>query len=432
MKKLLLLLLVTPLSIVSAQSWTEQNTNTVDGSYIGDISIVDANVAWAMVQRTSTINHQAFSKTTDGGNTWTAGTISVGNTSGLGIGNITAVDANTAWVSVFPTSASLATQGVYKTTNGGTTWTRQASAAFTAASFCNFVYFWDANNGVCMGDKKSGYFEIYTTTNGGTNWTRTPSANIPATPTDYGYTGKYGVSGNTIWFGTDNGELMRSTDKGLTWTLISTPLTDFGGGTDPNSNGEFAFKDNNNGVIQQTVSQEFYVTTDGGANWVLGAPTGMFWGGIAYAGDMLVSVGSTTGNFGSSFSNDNGVTWTEIDQLSHTCVSFKDANTGWGGGFASAGLGGAFKFNPGLATSSFAANKVFQVSPNPANNFVTIASNNVDSFTVAVTDLTGKTVLNTVGSSVNNTLDISSLSNGVYFFTISADNKSETIKIIKN
>lgn len=436
MKKLLLSLLIVSSTSILAQTWTEQFTNfPVDGSYTGDISVVDANVAWAMVQRTTAINHQTYSKTTDGGATWNSGTINVGNTTGLLIANITAVDAMTAWVAATPTSTGLATQGVYKTTNGGGVWTRQATAAFTAASYINFVHFWDANNGVCMGDKRGGYFEIYTTTNGGTNWTRTPSANIPTTLTNYGYTGKYSVTGNTIWFGTDDGELMKSTDKGFNWTRITTPILDFGGATNTSSSGEFAFKDDNIGVIQQTIDPEaLYITTNGGANWTLiPTPANIYWGSIGYAGtNLLVSGGSTVGNFGSSYSLDNGTTWTVIDGNSHTCLAFKDATTGWGGGFRIGATGGAYKFNNALTTVDFNTNSKFKVYPNPAYTTVTVAVTNGESYKLAVTDLTGKIVLEKSLSGIENTLDIGALSSGAYFFTVTTDDKSQTVKIIKN
>lgn len=444
MKKLLLLSLFLAAFTSNAQiTWIDQSTNyPVSGSYTGDIAVVDDDVAWSLVQRLTATNHQTFSKTTNGGTTWTSGTINVGNATGLGIGNITAVDANTAWVSVFPTSAALGTQGIYKTTNGGSTWVKQTTAAFTSASFCNFVYFWDANNGVCMGDKRGGYFEIYTTTNGGTNWTRTPTANIATTATDYSYTGKYFVTGNTIWFGTDNGKLMRSTDKGLNWTAISTPITDFGGGTDATSIAEFAFSDDNNGfILKETydatpayVSTTLYRTVNGGANWTtVAAAPGFFHGAIAFAGPgVLITAGSSDNNFGSSYSLDNGLTWIEIDGDSHTSLNIKSATLGYSGGFFTTGLGGgAFKLNNTLSAPSFTASK-FKVYPNPATSVVTISATDVDSYKLSVSDLSGKTVMTKSLNGMENTVDISGLSTGAYFFEMNSNNKKEVVKILKN
>jgi hypothetical protein len=435
MKKLLLSFSLLILAFTSnAQIWTEQATGyLIPGTYTGEISIVDDNVAWALAQRTSTTNHQTFSKTENAGVLWESGSIDVGNATGLGIANISAVSSTTAWVSVFPTDAALGTQGVYKTIDGGASWTRQATAAFTTASFTNFVYFWDANNGVCMGDKRGGYFEIYTTSNGGTTWTRTPSANIAASTGPYGYTGKYFVQGNTVWFGTDAGELMRSTNKGLNWTKITTPIADFGGGTVTTSIGEFAFKDDNNGVIQETVGGTFYVTTNGGTTWTPQATTGMFWGAIAYAGSgMLVSGGSSEDNFGSSYSLNNGITWTEIDGLSHTSLNFKSATLGYGGGFAVDDIeGGVYKFTNNLGNEQFAST-TFKVYPNPSSSTITISAKGFDSYNLKVTDVSGKVIVTKDFTGAENTLDISSYNAGVYFFEINSGNKSETIKIIKN
>lgn len=445
MKKLLLLSLCLAAFTSNAQiTWTEQNTNyPVSGSYTGDISVVDENVAWSIVQRVTATNHQRFSKTSDGGATWTTGAINVGNTTNLAIGNITAVDANTAWVSVYPPNASQSTQGVYKTVNGGTTWTKQTTAAFDSGSFCNGVYFWDANNGVAFGDKKNNYFEIYTTTNGGTNWTRTPSSNIPATTTDYGYTGKFYTQGNTIWFGTDGGQLLRSTDKGVTWTVINTPIEDFGGGTDTTSIAEFAFSDNNNGfILKETydggtpntyLSTTLYRTVDGGANWtIVPVLQGMFHGAIAFAGPgVLITAGSSTDNFGSSYSTDNGSTWTEIDGDSHTSLNIKSATLGYSGGFSTAGLGGAYKMTNTLSNPSFTASK-FKVYPNPATSVVTISATDVDSYKLSVTDLSGKTIMTKSLNGMENTVDISALSTGAYFFELNSNNKKEVVKILKN
>lgn len=448
MKKLLLLSLFLAGFVSNAQiTWEEQNTNyPVDGSYTGDIAIVDANVAWSLVQRVTATNHQRFSRTSDGGTTWTTGAINVNNTTGLGIGNITAVSATTAWISVFPAgSASLATQGVYKTVNGGTSWAKQVTATFDADSFCNGVYFWDASNGVAFGDKKNNYFEIYTTSNGGANWTRTPSANIASSAaTSFGYTGKFSVTGNTIWFGTDNGKLMKSTDKGLNWTEINTPIPDFGGGTVTTSVAEFTFSDDNNGfILKETydgatpanyVSTTLYRTINGGTTWTTVTPgAGMYHGAIAFAGPgTLITAGSSAGNFGSAYSSNNGLTWTNIDEdASHTTLTIKSATLGYSGGFASAGAGGIYKLSNILSTGNVTAAK-FKVFPNPASSTVTISAADIDTYKLSVTDLSGKTVMSKTLNGMENNLDISGLSTGAYFFELSSGNKKEVVKILKN
>ena len=70
--------------------------------------------------------------------------------------------------------------------------------------------------------------------------------------------------------------------------------------------------------------------------------------------------------------------------------------------------------------------------PNPTNNNVTIASTAVESYKLSVTDLTGKVVMEKSLNGIENTLDVSSLSSGAYFFTLNSGDKKETVKIIKN
>ena len=46
--------------------------------------------------------------------------------------------------------------------------------------------------------------------------------------------------------------------------------------------------------------------------------------------------------------------------------------------------------------------------------------------------LSGKVVMTKSLSGIENTVDISSLATGAYFFELSSDNKKEVIKILKN
>jgi len=73
----------------------------------------------------------------------------------------------------------------------------------------------------------------------------------------------------------------------------------------------------------------------------------------------------------------------------------------------------------------------FKVYPNPANASVTISSKQGDAYSLKVTDITGKTMLTKEYSAVENTVDISNLASGLYFFQFKSGSKSETIKIMK-
>ncbi|MFH2144052.1 MAG: S8 family serine peptidase [Bacteroidota bacterium] len=311
--------------------WIEQVTGfSTQYRGINYISIVNENVVWGTAYDGSGggANIQEFTKTTNGGTTWTPGTINVGNT-GLGISMIHAYDATTAWLAAYP-NATGQTGGIWKTTNGGTTWVRQNTATFNnASSFTNVVYFWDANTGFCQGDPINSEFELYTTTNGGTTWTLVPGANIPAPLSgEYGYTRQIEVVGDVVWFTTNMGRIYKSTDKGINWVVYQSPITDFGGAT---ISGNLSFKDANNGIIVD-VNNVVYNSTNGGANWNTVTTSGTIYNaGLCWVEGTDIIF--TTGITGSSFSEDGGVSWNPIDADQHTAVEFINQSTGWSGWF---------------------------------------------------------------------------------------------------
>jgi hypothetical protein len=73
-----------------------------------------------------------------------------------------------------------------------------------------------------------------------------------------------------------------------------------------------------------------------------------------------------------------------------------------------------------------------QVYPNPATSIVTISVTDVDSYNLSVTDLTGKIVMTKSLNGIQNTIDISNLATGAYFFNLSSGEKNEVVKILKN
>ena len=94
---------------------------------------------------------------------------------------------------------------------------------------------------------------------------------------------------------------------------------------------------------------------------------------------------------------------------------------------------GIFKLSGPLGIDNAATVAKFKVYPNPTTSNVTIAANlDVDSFNLSVTDLTGKILMTKSLNGIENTVDISNLSSGAYFFELSSNTKKEVVKILKN
>lgn len=321
-------LCICTISSASGQGWTVVGTSTGSGAIISYISVPDENTIWGLTYVASGAT-QEYTRSTDGGDNWSGGIIP--DCSTCNGSDFFALDANTAWAALFDNNGG---GKIFKTADGGTSWTYQATAAWSAAagSFPNIVHFFNANDGVTMGDPTGGYFEIYTTVDGGDNWVRVPQADIPANETgEFGIVNVMTAVGDNIWFGTNKGRIYKSADKGLHWTVSDTPLGDV-------FIGAIAFKDASNGFAvssDQLGTNDIIQTTDGGATWNLmnNVNTGslLFRSGFDY-------VPGTSGTFmlgsnqGSGFSTDNCNTWVVADALPHSEVQFVSSELGWSGG----------------------------------------------------------------------------------------------------
>ncbi|DAC71755.1 MAG TPA: hypothetical protein DSN98_08770 [Thermoplasmata archaeon] len=362
-----------PKNIFRNAEWIQQATNFPDASRgIDYISCVDENIVWAVgydgISPTSPC--QDFTKTIDGGTTWSPGLITAAD--GLKSCMIFALDADKAWVPMYAASGGV--QGIYYTSDGGSTWVRQPTALFSdPASFPDCVHFWDANVGWCMGDPIGGYFEIYTTTDGGTTWTRIPQADIPNPLSgEWGVVGYYDVIGDTIWFGTNVGRVYKSIDKGYHWTVAQTTLTAYIKPT---------FKDADHGLVidlNAAANALLAETSDGGATWAT-----VSYSGTCYDTDMIyipgtenmyISTGAATAKSGASYSLDGGHSWTDYAEqvgLQMMNLDFVAGKIGWAGAFNDAPEGGIWKHMP-------------SETPKPA---LTISIVGGKGFTVTVTNI---------------------------------------------
>ncbi len=449
MKKSLLFMTLFALThSVNAQVfWNRVASTFVDQRRIVSISYANANDVWFHVGANgpSPTQIQQFARSTDGGNTWNNGTVNLGN-AGLGIANIEALSATTAYVCAFVPVGG-AGGGIWKTIDSGATWVNQPTALFNTAgeSFPDFVTFWDANEGLAVGDPAGGYLEIYRTLNGGTNWTRTSSATIPPILAgEFAITDQFQVIGNTVWFSTNKGRIYKSIDKGANWTVTQTLIDTF---LAPGK--RFIFSTATNGLLKDDAGT-FYQTNDGGLTYTDLFPSGTLRIGNICAVPGLPNVYLINGNdldfaqAGSSYTCDGGLNWTNINVLGDTFavlpdeMEFFSPSNGIAGGLnVDALVGGVFKYvgtqlsNCNLAITQFSSDKLFTLSPNPTSDKLTLTGENINQ--VQITDILGKVVLNNTYATLSNIdLNIAEFNAGIYLVKVTNnEGKSSVVKVVK-
>lgn len=424
--KIILFLSIVAFSNRMKAQWATESTGFATSGYgINSISIVNSNVVWATAYDTAgTAIVNKFTRTLNGGTTWTAGSITGANAWDLT--SISAYNKDTAWVSMVDNANGGGK--IYRTNNGGANWTAQTTATLAApGGWADFVYFFNKNNGVCVGDSNSGYWEIYSTVNGGSNWSRVLSVNIPTnTIGETGNDNSYSVVGNTIWFGTSSGRVYKSINMGTTWTVANTGLTNCS---------RVAFKDASNGIA--TDGTLLVKTNNGGTSWTPLTFTGNFYGYdltfIPGTTGTYINTGWGSGSNGSSYSINDGATWINIDAIGHHAVSFLNSTTGWSGGVnTSSTVGGMFKWTGtftgvGIKNNDHLNGISLNVFPNPFSNQVTIVvsseKTSLTNLSVEIIDVLGNTVTKRNDFSENKmVLNRDNFVSGIYFYKVYTSN----------
>ncbi len=331
-------ILVGQSSTLGESAWEEQNTHFAAqyrGSY--NIEIVDPQTVWfTTLNGTDGTVARDFGVTTDGGTNWTPKTFSYD--ADWMPGDISAIDGTTAWTANY-SSAESGKGAIFKTTDGGDTWTRQGENLYqNDASFLNIVHFFNENDGYAQGDPVNNNFEIFVTTDGGATWT---AAEAPAAQSQEASTvGLDWAIGDIAWFGTSKGRIYKTTDKGATWTVLNTGvskmITEMSWADEMNGAVTVATVDQTTG---QTSGWQFLKTTDGGETWSEVGVTANYFSSFCLVpgtpGMIVITKSASTlpENF-SAYSTDWGTSWEMLDDsIQYIQVRMHDINTGWAGGF---------------------------------------------------------------------------------------------------
>lgn len=205
---------------------------------------------------------------------------------------------------------------IFRSLDGGLSWTTVLS--IPVGDYVEGVAFADANVGIAVGS------QVWRTTDGGATWSvvSVPPATLPA---GSGLI-RPAYAGNNVFVAVaDSGTFLRSTDRGLTWTRITTAGTDYLNG--------IAFGGSGFGVAIQQSQAGVLHTSDYGATWSVVPLDPAIDGatGVGFADANTVVVMGLHGAV--TRSTDGGSTWTAADyslaagqQVWH--VRFADASFG--------------------------------------------------------------------------------------------------------
>jgi len=312
MKKINLLFLAVLIAIGSKAQWNALNSGTTENITI--LKFLDSQNGFYGYGASTTSG--GIKKTTDGGKTWTnslnTGTIAIWNmtffnsNSGLACGNNgniyswnglswTGIGIPSGWSNGFDawqigfkdavTGWVVGAGGMlYKTTNGGVSWSSVDYGQGTAT--LRNITFLDANTGFMAGS--GGY--LLKTTDGGTIW------NPVATKTkdDFRFVGTAAPS--TLWYSCSNGTVNKTVDAGTTWSTYSV-------GTAATINNDLSVIDANTVIVSSNTANKVFYTSDGGNSWNFNTIGGTSYRGIHFIDDVT---GWIAGNAGAIYKTVSG------------------------------------------------------------------------------------------------------------------------------
>ena len=293
------------------------------------VSALSGQVAWISGTRGS------WARTRDGGKTWQAGMVPGADS--LEFRDVQAASADTAWLLA---SGNGDKSRIYRTVNGGRTWSIQFVSTDQRAFF-DCIAFWDARRGLAISDAVEKAFILLRTEDGGETWRR-----VEGLPAAVEGEGLFAASGTCLitgpdgraWFGTgaaQTARVGRSLDYGKTWLIAkAAPIVQ---NTTSSGLTSVAFFDATRGLA---VGGDLNVTTertanvaisqDGGDQWWTGGKLtfpGPAYGVAVVPGRHLTAV--VVGPGGSAWTSDGGGNWQAIDAVNYWSVGFAPDGVGW-------------------------------------------------------------------------------------------------------
>ena len=315
---------------------TPQNSGTTSGLIA--VSPVNPQVVWASGR------DGTFTVTTDGGKTWNAGVVP--GAEALQFRDVQAFSASTAYLMSLGTSGDPTDFRIYKTEDGGATWTIQFVNQNPNA-FYDGIAFWTPHRGIAHSDSANGIFPDLRTTDG-TTWQDISNNMPPALPGEFSFASSGTCvttqGGRNAWIATGGAAVARvlaTRDGGDTWNAYNTPLL-----SSPSA-GAFtvAFRNPFHGIVgggdldpADPNNARTAISSDGGQTWALtNAPpvTGAIFG-LSYVGRTGGGRGPghavviTANDGGAAWTPDEGNTWFALPGVTgFWAVAFASPKAGW-------------------------------------------------------------------------------------------------------
>jgi photosystem II stability/assembly factor-like uncharacterized protein len=412
MKRLILQILVVLFCYTANAQWRPFNLGT--NNALSSVFFTSADTGY--------IVGEGIYKTTDGGTSWT----SADSVFWPMINQYTAIpgSTNAVYFANADTGVIVCNGGEYlRTTNKGVTWN-----LYWLSTLPNFteiqlksVFFADTKNGYAVGGFRGipGIFpsmeSILKTSDGGITWTAL------TTPKTTMLKSVYFTSASTGYAVGDSGLIIKTTDGGTTWDTLSSKTKQF--------LMSVFFTDANNGFISGYAGV-LLKTTDAGASW-------SYINTYTYMDiDAIYFPTATTGYaIGTEFgfkTTDGGNTWSwagdSLSFVTYNSVFFTSANVGYVVGQ----VGVADKTTDGAVRVVNSISKVQSgdliLYPNPVHSTLYINSS-YQNEAISIYDLQGKLILS--NPNINNQINVSRLPRGVYVIKINDSNNSIVNKFIK-
>jgi photosystem II stability/assembly factor-like uncharacterized protein len=318
---------------VQAQ-WWEVQTSGIDTNLRGvsAASAPDAKGA-PMTAVWASGSNGVILRSLDAGKTWQRLRVADGDK--LDFRGIVAFNATTAYVM---SSGEGEKSRIYKTTDGGETWTLQYTDQ-RKEFFLDTIACLTVLRCFALGDPIDGKFLLLITTDG-EHWNPLPSTNMPpALPGEGAFAASNTclvLSGEEIFFGTGGpaARVFRSPDAGRSWNAVETPIAHGNA-----SSGIFSITGANGKNIiivggdyqdPKRASAVAAYSHDEGKTWRLSPrQPGGYRSSVAHAKD---SLGVAVGPNGEDVSDDFGEHWKHVDTLNLNAVSNLLGHIAWGVG----------------------------------------------------------------------------------------------------